>query len=75
MQAGVPEVWDGSGNKTAYDAVLSRIYLHDPADSLLLRKPAGDHHYGGTVIDRDTVSGKLDYNTILSWIIEGAVEK
>ena len=75
LQPGVPEVWDGSGNKSAYDAVMSRVYLNDPADSLLLRKPAGDHHYGGTVIDRDTVSGALAYNTILSWIIEGTVEK
>lgn len=75
LQAGVPEVWDGSGDKSAYDAVMSRVYLNDPADSLLLRKSVGDHHYGGRVIDRDIISGKLDYNTILSWIIEGAVEK
>ena len=73
--AGDPEVWDGSGDKSAYDAVMSRIYLNDPADSLLLRKATGEHHYGNVVIDRNTISGELDYNTILSWIIEGALEK
>ena len=54
---------------------MSRIYLNDPADSLLLRKATGEHHYGNVVIDRNTISGELDYNTILSWIIEGALEK
>ena len=73
--AGVPEVWDGSGDKSAYDAVMSRIYLNDPADSLLLRKATGEHHYGNVVIDRNTITGELDYNTILSWIIEGSLEK
>ena len=75
LQAGVPEVWDGSGDQSAYRAVMSRVYLNDPANSLILRKSLGEHHYGGTIINRSTLAGELQFNTMLSWIIEGAVEK
>ena len=69
---GVPVVWDGSDGTTPYDVVLARVNFIAPHDSPFLRKPLGLHHGGGLAYDL-TVPGDLaDYNTVLTWITEGA---
>jgi len=73
-QPGIPVVWNGSDGSDPWRTLLSRIDLNDPAESLVLRKATGHHHFGGTLIDRATPAGDAAYNTILSWIIEGAVK-
>lgn len=73
--AGIPVYWDDNadsdGNKL-YQRIRMRVNLADPEDSRLLQKPTSQLHGGGVVIDRNTVQGQADYNTLLNWIRAGA---
>jgi hypothetical protein len=70
--SGIPVAWDTSAGTDPYATVLTRVNLTAPHDSLFLRKPLGNHHGGGTVYDLNSAAGLRDYNTVLSWITEGA---
>lgn len=73
---GIPVLWsdevDADGIKL-YQRVLTRINFDDPENSLLLQRPTNQTHGGGKLIDTATPAGRATYNTILSWIREGAV--
>ena len=60
-------------NKNLYRHVRARVNLADPENSLLLRKPTGNHHGGGVRIDRNTLAGESTYQVLLNWIREGAI--
>lgn len=60
-------------NTNLYRHVRARVNLADPENSLLLRKPTGNHHGGDVRIDRDTLAGEAQYQILLNWIREGAV--
>lgn len=72
-----------------YTALRGRINFRDVAASPLLRKPAGNHHYGGYVLDFGNAtpcaapcSGyptwgdyyRAQYNMLVNWILNGAPE-
>lgn len=52
--------------------VLTKIDQGSPADSLLLLKAAGDSSVGGHVGGALIAVGSANYNTILTWISQGA---
>ena len=62
----------------AYDMVRTRIDCNDPENSLILKKPAGRHHYAGTVQGFEHVPSNEFFpngerrETVLRWIMEGA---
>jgi hypothetical protein len=60
-------------NLNLYRQVRARANLPDPENSLLLRKPTGNHHGGGVKIDRNTLAGERNYQIFLNWIREGAI--
>jgi len=60
-------------NDNLYRHVRARTNLADPENSLLLLKPTGNHHGGGVRIDRNTLAGERNYQTLLNWIREGAI--
>ena len=68
---GIP-VYYYATNPTLYLNVLERLDLNYPPSSPLLLKPTHLQHGGGKKIDRSTEHGEQNYQTILSWIIEGA---
>lgn len=81
--AGVPVHWGDVQPATAdsapnafYREVLSRIDFNDPENSLLLKKPSNHHHYGGLRegFEVDNPANRQNYDLILNWILEGAVE-
>ena len=64
---------NGEVNLNLYRHVRARINLSDPENSLLLRKPTGNHHGGEDPIDRATLTGERNYQILLNWIREGAI--
>lgn len=87
--AGVLDMWDvklpGGPDSAlwkfvAYQRILSRVDCRDPENSLILKKPSGHHHNGGTVQGFGVGSGfnhlasgdDSHRDAILRWIIEGA---
>ncbi len=60
-------------NTNLYRHVRARVNLADPENSLLLRKPTGNHHGGDVRIDRSTLAGEAQYQILLNWIREGAI--
>lgn len=64
----------------AFSRVMTRVDCNDPENSLILKKPSGHHHYGGTVAGFDPASGVNIHNSgddnhwqlIRRWIMEGA---
>ncbi|MCI0505520.1 MAG: Ig-like domain-containing protein [Gammaproteobacteria bacterium] len=56
---------------TLYDNVINFVNLDDPVNSLILTKPSGNHHNGGTIPGFETKASDK-YNLILRWILEGA---
>ena len=68
---GIPVHYDAT-NPGLYLNVLEGVNLNDPLSSLLLLKPTQLQHGGGIKIDRSTEQGKQNYQTVLSWIIQGA---
>ncbi len=69
---GIPAVWDTSAGTIPYNTVLARVNLTAPHDSPFLRKPLGKHHGGGVLYDLTLPDDLKDYNTVLTWITEGA---
>ena len=60
-----------------YEQVMARVNLEYVADSLLLKKPSGMHHYGGLRAGFDTsldvgAAGRANYDLFVNWISEGA---
>lgn len=65
-----------------YLEVLQRVNFNEPVESLLLRKPSGNHHYGecregfdltGAPGDCNGINGdRSNYDLILNWILQGA---
>jgi len=77
---GVPVFWNatdiGQSADTFYQDVLARVNFDDPQQSLILRKPSGNHHYGGQQaidagFDVDDVNGRDNYDMLLNWILAG----
>lgn len=80
--AGVPMFWvedieQPSTGTTFYQEVLTRIDFNDPENSLLLKKPSNNHHFGGLRggFEVSNPSNRYNYDLILNWILEGAPEK
>ncbi len=90
-EAGVPVWWDADGNQpivppttTAdlpalgfYEQVLARVNLEAIEDSLLLKKPSGNHHFGNQRTGFDTsqsvgAAGRANFDMFVNWIAEGA---
>lgn len=89
---GGPPIWytnfdrnaDGLTNATDdnwfYTELRGRINFSDIAASPLLRKPTGNHHGGGTVLNinglapGDPAAARVAYDKILGWILNGAPE-
>lgn len=72
VEAGVPGVplyYDAPSNGLSiYQNVRQRINFKNPADSLLLLKPTGNHHYGASPLTGS------DYDKFVNWIMHGARE-
>jgi hypothetical protein len=77
---GIPVWWTdaqpATSTLTLYEEVLARVDFNDPTKSLVLRKPGSNQHYGGLIagFDIDNPADRQHYDTILSWILEGARE-
>ncbi|MBL7000791.1 MAG: hypothetical protein ISR73_13080 [Gammaproteobacteria bacterium] len=61
-----------------YEQFRARVNFEDIADSLILKKPAGTHHFGGLrpgySIDLAVgASSRASYDLLVNWISEGAV--
>ena len=87
--AGVPMWWTDDSNQpfavppTAtpspglYEVAMARVIPEYIEDSLLLKKPSGQHHYGRLVEGFDTsldvgAVGRASYDKFVNWIAEGA---
>jgi hypothetical protein len=55
-----------------YLEVLQRVNFKEPVESLLLRKPSGNHHYGGLIGGFDLEGNRENYDLFLTWILQGA---
>jgi hypothetical protein len=62
-----------------YEQIMARVNPAFIEDSRLLKKPSGQHHYGGLVGNMDTSlpvgdmgMGRDDYDMLVNWIAEGA---
>lgn len=65
-----------------YEGVMQRINFKEPIESILLRKPSGNHHYGrcregfdltDTPGDCNGTNGdRSNYDLFLNWILQGA---
>ena len=90
-EAGIPVWWDADGNQPVappttkadppalgfYEQVLARVNLEVIEDSLLLKKPSGNHHFGDQRTGFDTslsvgAAGRANYDMFVNWIAEGA---
>lgn len=78
---GIPLFYTDSAN--LYHNVRLRVNLAAPELSKLLRKPTGNHHYGGIRGDNvgeaafyldDATPNDADYNLFVNWILNGARE-
>jgi hypothetical protein len=61
-----------------YEQVRARVNLEHIEDSLILKKPAGIHHYGNERSGFDLSipvgsAGRSSYDLLVNWIAEGAV--
>src|SRR5208283_5352412 len=70
-------VVDATDDAWFYAEVRSRINFEEIADSALLRKPAGFHHFGGLGAGFDTSlapgqPGRAKYDVFLNWALNGA---
>jgi len=81
--AGVPVYWGDvqpatgdTATNAFYREVLSRVDFNDPENSLLLKKPSNNHHFGGLRegFEVDNPANRQNYDLILNWILEGAPE-
>jgi hypothetical protein len=56
-----------------YLELLQRINFKEPIESPLLRKPSGNHHFGGQIGGFDLDGGnRYNYDLFLNWILQGA---
>jgi hypothetical protein len=55
-----------------YLQVLQRVNFKEPVESLLLRKPSGNHHFGGLIGGFDLDGDRTNYDLFLNWILNGA---
>jgi hypothetical protein len=70
---------DGLGGATAdatdeawfLKALSGRVNLTEIQASPLLRKPSGNHHNGGTLLNLATAAGLHDYSILFNWILAG----
>ncbi len=81
---GVPVYWrdeqpltGDTASNTFYREVMARVDLKNPENSLILLKPANNHHFGGLRegFEVDNPANRQNYDLILNWIMEGAVER
>jgi hypothetical protein len=75
MDLNIPEDPVHVRMRFAFRMALTRVDCKNPENSLLLRKPAGHAHYGGTVYGWEDQGNSGDLNNrakILRWIMEGA---
>jgi hypothetical protein len=78
---------DAADDLEFYTALRGRINFTDVAASPLLRKPTGNHHYGGHVLDFSNATAcaapcsgyatwgdyyRAQYNLLVNWILNGA---
>jgi len=61
-----------------YEQVMTRVNFDYIEDSLILKKPSGNHHYGDQRNGFNTslpvgAAGRADYDMFVNWIAEGAV--
>ena len=70
LYRGIPVIYDQ--DDSVYQAVLQRIDLVEPENSILLRKPTRDQHGGGKIIDRESVDGEALYQMLYSFRRSGA---
>ena len=78
-RAGTGNPNDTTNDHWFYTELRGRINFSDLASSALLRKPSGHHHNGGrrTGFNADLQpgdAGRVDYDKVLSWILNGAPE-
>jgi hypothetical protein len=79
-----PPIWytnfDRDGNGGAADAtdeawflkaLSGRVNLTEIVASPLLRKPSGNHHNGGKLLDVATNAGLRNYSILYNWILAG----
>ena len=71
VHPGIPVYFDVT-NPRFYQDVLKNIDLNDPQKSLLLIKPTNLQHGGSIVLDRSNDFDEQNYQTILSWTVQGA---
>lgn len=67
---------DSANMHQFYLDIRARVNFADPADSLILRKPSGNHH-GGMLVNGfgdSTADGRRYYDIVLNWILNGAPE-
>ncbi len=78
--SGIPVWWRDDGEQpvtgtTFYNEVLARVDFNDPANSLFLIKPTGNHHFGGlrsNGYEVNNPSNRFNYDLVLNWIMNGA---
>jgi len=86
--AGVPMWWTADATQPPvppaatqslglYEQAMARVLPEYIEDSLLLKKPSGQHHYGHQVDGFDTslpvgAAGRASYDLFVNWIAEGA---
>lgn len=84
MPANTPPIWynnfdrDGSGGAVNgiddtwfIKALAGRVNLTEIEASPLLRKPTGNHHNGGKLLDVATSAGLRNYSILYNWILAG----
>lgn len=69
-----PVFYTAGANRDVYQTVRSLVDFDDPTASLLLTKPSGQHHAGGTPAGFDLNGNRANYDLFLNWILEGAPE-
>ena len=57
-----------------YSDVINLINFAEPGLSLLLTKPAGQHHFGGVSPGFDLDGDHSSYDLFVNWVLEGARE-
>jgi hypothetical protein len=67
----------GTPSLGLYEQAMTRVMPEYIEDSLLLKKPSGQHHYGRQVVGFDAslpvgAAGRASYDLFVNWITEGA---
>ncbi|HEY3488463.1 MAG TPA: hypothetical protein VGL10_10390 [Gammaproteobacteria bacterium] len=73
-QPGVPVYYTDAQveGRDRYLELLQRINFKEPIESPLLRKPSGNHHFGGLIDGFDLDGNRYNYDLFLNWILQGA---